>query len=109
MKVEIKENNGKVIIKFINPEDSQISVTNIKEIRDRFNDYIKEKKITELIIDLENIEFVDSAGIGFFVEAFNYVRNSGGKFLLKNVNNQIYEILEMTNLTKFIPVEKKNG
>ena len=60
--------------------------------------------ITELIMDLQNVEYISSAGLRVILKAYKMMKEKG-IFKLKNVNDCIREILEITGFANFLIIE----
>ena len=51
-----------------------------------------------VLVDLENISFIDSSGLGGLVNAFKLTRAAGGKLFLCSINAQARMLLEITGM-----------
>ena len=51
-----------------------------------------------LILNLAEVAYMDSSGIGEMVSAFTGAKNQGGALKLLNVNKRIVDLLKMTHL-----------
>jgi len=105
MKITLKRHNDFLIIKILELPNMQLDLTNIKIFKKKLIDSIP-KKEKHIILDLENISYIDSSIIGLFVDLFNNYRNNQGTFGLLHINDKVYKILELVNLTKFIQIYK---
>jgi anti-sigma B factor antagonist len=54
-----------------------------------------EKKI---LLNLGDVSFIDSSGIGELVSGFTTVTNSGGQLKLLNLNKRVKDLLQITKL-----------
>jgi anti-sigma B factor antagonist len=52
------------------------------------------------LIDLKDIQFMDSSGLGTLVSAMKVVRGAGRKLFLCSVNGQIKMLFELTKMDK---------
>ncbi len=107
MRIKEQKKNDFTIITITEVKNGQLDISNIKQLRQRFNRVVEKGK-RKIAIDLKQVKYIDSSTIGFFVDAFNLLRNSNGNFALLNVDEKIIEILDMTNLTKFLPIYKED-
>jgi anti-sigma B factor antagonist len=57
---------------------------------------------TDLVVDLSGVGVVDSAGLGALVFVSKAARRIGGDLRVAAPNEQVAEILEITNLDKFL-------
>ncbi|MBI3029238.1 MAG: anti-sigma factor antagonist [Candidatus Rokubacteria bacterium] len=69
----------------------------------KLQDYINAGRI-KLVLDLESIEYIDSAGLGEIVRAMKRAREAGGDLRLCGVQGQVGKIIEITGLNKAIAV-----
>lgn len=53
-----------------------------------------------LILDLSNIRFIDSTGIGVLISALKTSRQNEGVFLLKSVQKDVMSLLTLMKLDK---------
>lgn len=52
-----------------------------------------------LIVNMANVAYVDSAGLGTLITGLNSLRKSGGNLVLSNLQPRVAQLLELTNLT----------
>ena len=66
-------------------------------IRNKVREVLKEggKKI---ILNLSDVNYIDSSGIGELVSTFTTVTNAGGQLKLLNLTKKIQELLAITKL-----------
>lgn len=57
-----------------------------------------------LIIDFAKLEYISSAGLRVLLAA-QKVMNKQGKMVIKNVNNTIMEVFEITGFTDILTIE----
>lgn len=60
--------------------------------------------ITELIFDLEKLDYVSSAGLRVLLAA-QKVMNRQGSMIIRNVNSDIMEIFEVTGFVDILTIE----
>ncbi|MGM0376112.1 MAG: STAS domain-containing protein [Bacteroidota bacterium] len=66
-------------------------------IKEQLNQNIQEQKV-QFILDMNNIKFVDSTGIGVLISALKTARQNGGSFLLTHVNKEVMDLLSLMKL-----------
>ena len=59
---------------------------------------LTEKGSKKIVLNLGEVQYVDSSGIGELVKAHTTVRNQGGRLKLVNLNQRVSNLLEMTRL-----------
>jgi len=58
----------------------------------------------KIIVDLGEVPYMDSAGLGTLVSAFASVSNAGGSMKLANISKKIHDILNITKLVTVFDV-----
>ncbi len=53
---------------------------------------------TKILINLADVDYIDSSGIGELVHAFTSVRNRGGELKLLHLTKKVHDILQITKL-----------
>lgn len=56
------------------------------------------------IFDFNKVSFMDSAGIGMIIGRYKMMKLIGGELEIKNVNESVKKILEMSGILKIIPI-----
>ena len=60
--------------------------------------------VTDLVIDLNKLEYISSAGLRVLLSAFKIMRNKG-KMKVTNANELVKEVFEVTGFSDFLPIE----
>jgi anti-sigma B factor antagonist len=66
-----------------------------------FRDLIKDmvgKGNKKILLNLGEVSYIDSSGIGELVSAYTTVSNSGGELKLLNLNKRVKDLLQITKL-----------
>ena len=79
------------------------------KIRNRIDFEIEKCIPKKLYLDFKNVKFMDSAGIGLIIGRYKTMSMFGGSTYLINVSNSVKKILEMSGITKIIPIVNKTG
>ena len=67
------------------------------QLRDAIRDLLA--KVSKLImLNLADVNYVDSSGIGELVSAYTTVRNQGGELKLLNLTKKVHDLLQITKL-----------
>lgn len=67
------------------------------EINEKFNQLIDTKKL-KIVIDLKNVEWMNSSGLGILIGAVSLFRNNNGQLRIINVSERIQNLLKITKL-----------
>jgi anti-sigma B factor antagonist len=63
----------------------------------------------QLIVDLEQVSFLDCAGIGVLVDARRRVQEHGGSLRLVGPAPLVRRVLEVTGMTAVFPIDGSHG
>jgi anti-sigma B factor antagonist len=66
-------------------------------VRNTVRDILKDNG-KKIILNLANVNYIDSSGIGELVSTYTTVTNSGGQLKLLNLTKKIHELLQITKL-----------
>ena len=66
-------------------------------LRDALRDMIN-KNQKKILLNLGEVNYIDSSGIGELVSAFTTVRNQGGELKLLNLTKKVHDLLQITKL-----------
>lgn len=58
-----------------------------------------------VVLDLRDVDFVDSTGLGVMVGLLKRLRSDGGELVLRGVRPTTSKVLEMTGLDRVFPIE----
>lgn len=67
-------------------------------------DEIKGANCKKVLADFSEVPDIGSAGIGFIVGIYTSIKNSGGRFVLVGIGPRVREVLDITRVTKVIPL-----
>ena len=66
-------------------------------LRDTLRDMVS-KNQKKILLNLGEVSYIDSSGIGELVSGFTTVTNSGGNLKLLNLNKRVKDLLQITKL-----------
>lgn len=65
-----------------------------------------DKKTDIVLIDLQEVTFIDSSGLGALVSALKMVRTRGGKLYVCSINDQVRMLFELTSMDRVFKIYK---
>lgn len=80
-----------------------IDNTRTQELRDQINQGI-EQGATTILVDLKEVTFMDSSGLGALVTALKTIRSIGGKLCVCSVNEQVKILFELTSMDRVFDI-----
>src|ERR1700694_4246328 len=66
-------------------------------LRDTIRDLVSKGK-NRILLNLADVTYIDSSGIGELVSAFTTVRNQGGELKLLKLTKEVHDLLQITKL-----------
>ncbi|ARV61288.1 sulfate transporter [Nostocales cyanobacterium HT-58-2] len=69
------------------------------ELRQEIND-IATTEFDIVLIDLQDVKFIDSSGLGALVSVAKSVRNAGRKLYVCSINDQVKMLFELTKMDR---------
>ena len=67
------------------------------QLRDAVRDLLA-KGSKKILLNLADVNYIDSSGIGELVSAYTTVRNQGGDLKLLNLTKKVHDLLQITKL-----------
>ena len=100
MEISVKElDNNTVILKL----DGDIDVYTSSDLKDTIFLQI-DIGAKNIIIDMENVYYIDSSGIGIFISALKYIKKEEGKICIIKITEPVKKVFELTKITNFFPI-----
>ncbi len=63
-----------------------------------------EKKVERFIINLENVDYIDSSGIGALIYICSTIKKLGDKLVITNIHGSVKKVIELTKLMGYFPI-----
>ena len=67
---------------------------------------LAEKGSKRIVLNLGEVHYVDSSGLGELVKTHTTIRNKGGELKLANLNKRVDDLLHMTRLSAVFDIQK---
>jgi anti-sigma B factor antagonist len=61
-----------------------------------------------LLVDLSNVHYMSSIGLGMLIGLRHKMRAAGGRLTLRGVSDEIYDMFDATKLTRLLDVQRDN-
>lgn len=78
--------------------DEEIDMKACKTLRTVIDGYIMRYQPREFIIDLSEVKFMDSSGIGLLIGRYNLIKFMDSKMTILNPTSSIKRVLELSNI-----------
>lgn len=73
-----------------------------REYREMLDDIISRSRPELLVLDFENVGFMDSSGIGLILGRMRAVHAVGGEILIKNASREIADVIKISGLSSLV-------
>jgi anti-sigma B factor antagonist len=93
-------------------KNEDIYIVDVNGEMDLYNSYklkelvmkMLEKKVSKFIINMENVEYIDSSGIGALIYISSTIKKLNLKLLITNVRGSVKKVIELTKLMGYFPI-----
>lgn len=103
MITKLTEKQGYLIAEFFELTRFTLAVT--EEVKSELKPLLS-KTGTKLIFNLQNIEFIDSSGIGCIISLVKTAKNNNSQIKLCNLTKEVMEVMELLHLPMILDIEK---
>ena len=76
-------------------------------IRDEIDEMIRRTRPIELVLDFNDVQFMDSSGIGLVMGRYKLMKTIGGNVSITNVRQHIYKIMLMSGVQKIASISER--
>ena len=81
----------------------EVDLYNVSELKKALFD-ITTGEYPSIIVDMNDVNYMDSSGIGALVAGQKKMRANNGKFALMNINEDVLNVLKLATLDKFFKI-----
>jgi len=81
----------------------EVDLYNVSELKKALFS-ITDGKFSSVVVDMENVNYMDSSGIGALVAGQKKMKAHNGKFGLMNIHDDVLNILKLATLDKFFKI-----
>lgn len=101
MNITIEKLGSTLVVKL----DGELDQSCASSVRERIDNEIASGGISNLIMDFENVGFMDSSGIGVLVGRYKLIKAMDGKMLVIRTKPQVDKVLELSGIKSLIEFE----
>jgi anti-sigma B factor antagonist len=100
MQINVRQVGAATVVDVV----GDITLYNTPEVRKTLLNLIREKKVKRVIVNLQQVKYIDSAGVASLVEGLKVSREMQSGFALFGLSRMTREVLELTRLLKVFEV-----
>lgn len=101
MELSVQRIGPRLVLSF--PERVNLEGAESEDFKSRLKDLVADGG-ENVVMDLGNVCFVDSCGLGALISALKVLRTSGGSLVLANVSESVEAVLRITRLARVFDV-----
>jgi anti-sigma B factor antagonist len=68
-----------------------------------------ERQNKQIVLNLNEVSYIDSSGVGELVKTHTTIRNKGGQLKLVNLNKRVSDLLQMTRLSSVFDIHENEA
>ncbi len=99
MELKIRKNGFNYIID-VNGEMDLYNSYKLKELVMK----MLEKRVRRFIINLENVDYIDSSGIGALIYICSTIKKMNLRLIITNIHGSVKKVIELTKLMGYFPI-----
>jgi len=103
-RLEVEDNGEVTVVNFI--DKKILDEQNIQKIGEDLFSLVDELGRKKVLLNFSNVEYLSSAALGKFITLNKKVQGVGGKLVMCNINEDIFEVFEITKLNKLFNIQK---
>ncbi len=84
-------------------KEERIDAHNSADLKDYILHMIEQGEIN-IVVQLEQVRFVDSSGLGALLSGFKHAEAKSGKLALCNLQKQVFSMFELTRLNRVFEI-----
>ncbi|KZZ86487.1 MULTISPECIES: anti-sigma F factor antagonist [Bacillaceae] len=76
------------------------------ELRSKVNEILEEGQVKHIILNLGNLMFMDSSGLGVILGRYKQIKQLGGEMVVCSISPSIQRLFDMSGLFKIVRLEE---
>lgn len=80
--------------------DGELDQYTVEELRKRIVELIEKYQIRYMVVNCEQLQFMDSSGVGFIIGRYNRLKKIGGAVILCSMNEHINRLVYLSGLNR---------
>jgi anti-anti-sigma factor len=106
MSLQVEAIDGVTVVKF---QEMSLVEPNVEAAGKELASLLDDGGGHRLCLDFSAVEYISSLGLAKVVALHKRLRAAGGHLTLRNLDPLVYEVFEITHLTKLLDVRRKEA
>jgi anti-sigma B factor antagonist len=103
-RLEVEDIGDVTVVNFV--DKRILDEQNIQVIGEQLFGLVDTDGRKKVLLNFNNVEFLSSAALGKLITLHKKLQGTGGKLVLCNIHQDIFEVFEITKLDKFFTIHK---
>lgn len=86
--------------------EGEITLDNSINFKDELKTYILENNVMYLVIDLEQVSFIDSSGLGMLISFFKEINEKKGQLVYIGIRDYVQKLIELVQLSQVFIIKE---
>ena len=104
MNILVQRHGGKIVLSL---KEERIDAHNSGELKDLFLKVLEEEAGRDLVIDLDQVQFIDSSGLGALLSGLKNAGLRSRGFILVGLQPRVRSMFELTRLQRVFDIYPK--
>lgn len=100
MEINILEQNNEIVVSIAGRVDTVTSSDLENAVSEVWN-----RPSANLIFDCTKMEYISSSGLRVVLKAHKQITAAGGKFVMRNLNNEVRSVIDITGFSRILTIE----
>ncbi|WP_042463475.1 anti-sigma factor antagonist [Neobacillus dielmonensis] len=98
--IDVQQKNQEIWVQVA----GEIDAFTAPKLREELSPYAEGDMASVIVIDLKNVSYLDSTGLGVFVGLFKQLKQKDGELRLVNLSNRVQRLFEITGLSHIMNI-----
>ncbi|MBB5172984.1 anti-sigma F factor antagonist [Texcoconibacillus texcoconensis] len=101
LKVDLEQRGHVLCVRL----DGELDHHTSKQLKEQVDESLEKLDVEDVLLNLSNLTFMDSSGLGVILGRYKFVQNIGGQIVVCSIPQQIKRLFEMSGMFKIIRLE----
>ncbi|MCM3714807.1 anti-sigma F factor antagonist [Alkalihalobacillus oceani] len=102
LQIDLQQKGSVLLVRLVGELDHHTA----EQLRNQVEDNLAKQQIKHIVLNLEQLTFMDSSGLGVILGRYKQVRAVGGEMVVCAISPAVKRLFEMSGLFKIIRLEE---
>ncbi|MCM3760303.1 anti-sigma F factor antagonist [Alkalihalobacillus oceani] len=102
LQIDLQQKGSVLLVRLVGELDHHTA----EQLRHQVEDNLAKKQIKHIVLNLEQLTFMDSSGLGVILGRYKQIRAIGGEMVVCAISPAVKRLFEMSGLFKIIRLEE---